>query len=124
MLFGPEDGEQFRDPDMDRSQTVEAGVAGGADGDQEPRLADTGMPLVNMEAVPCPAARAAEVVAGEHRFPISAKVIPGMPAGAVTPRAQPGDRGDALAAGAEQGFLAESRVPARPQDAFSAIAEG
>jgi hypothetical protein len=78
---------------------------------------------VNVKAIPCPAARASKLVAHQHVFPV-AEVILGMPAGAITLRAQPGDRGDALAAGAEQGFLAESRVPARPQDAFLAIAEG
>jgi hypothetical protein len=69
MLFGPENGEQFRDPPVDRSQPMQARVACGADGDQELRVADAGMPVVNVEVpVPCPAAGAAEVMAGEHDF--------------------------------------------------------
>ena len=118
MLFGPEDGEQFGDPHVDGSQAVKTGVAGGADGNQEIRVADGGMPVVNMEAIPCPAARATELIAGEHRFPISAKVIFRMPAGAITPRAEPGNGRDWLAAGAEEWFLPETGFCGRPQDAF------
>jgi hypothetical protein len=40
---------------MDGSQAVKPGVAGGADGDQEPRLADTRLAVMDVEfGVPAP----------------------------------------------------------------------
>jgi hypothetical protein len=55
MLFGPEHCEQFGDPHVDGSEPVKPGAAGGADGNQEPRLADTKPAMVNMEVrIPCP----------------------------------------------------------------------
>ena len=69
MLFGPENGEQFRDPPVDRREAVQAGVAGRADRDQEPGLAHARLAMVNMELrVPCPAARTPVSIAGEHRL--------------------------------------------------------
>jgi hypothetical protein len=92
MLFGPEDREPFRDPRVDGRKAAEPGVAGTADGDQEIGIAAAGMPMMNVEAVPCPAARAAEVIAGEDDLPIPAEVIERVPTGAVTLRAKSVDR--------------------------------
>jgi hypothetical protein len=61
MLFGPEDHNQFGDPDVEGREAMETGVAGGADGDQEIRIAVARMAVMNMEAiVPRPAAAAAK----------------------------------------------------------------
>lgn len=79
---------------------------------------------MNMEAVPCPAARAAKAIAREDVFPVAAEVILRMPAGAVTSRAQPGDRGDPFAAGTEQRLRAATPLRGSPQEAFLAVAEG
>jgi hypothetical protein len=81
------------------------------------------MSVMHVNAVPRPAGCATEVIAGEDSFPFSGEVIPRMLAGAIALRAEAGDRGGSLAAGAEQGFLAESRVAAHP-DAFLRSGEG
>jgi hypothetical protein len=58
MLFGPENGEQFGNPAVDRSEAMEPGVTGGADGDQDFRVAEPGMLVVNVEVlVPRPQLR-------------------------------------------------------------------
>jgi hypothetical protein len=77
MLFGPEDGRQFGDPQVDGSQAVEAGVAGGADSDQQIRIADAGIPVMNMEhRIPCPTAPALIPVALQNDFPVSTENNP------------------------------------------------
>jgi hypothetical protein len=124
MLFGPEDGEPFRYPHVDGRKAVETGVAGRADGDQEIGIADAGMTVVNVEAVPRPAAGAAEVVALEHRFPVPAKVVFRIPTGPITLQAQPTDRRDSLAAGAEERLLPKKPFRRSPQEAFRTAGEG
>jgi hypothetical protein len=113
MLFGPEDGEQFGDPDMDGSQAVEAGVAGRADRDQEAWLAHAAPAMVDMKdtCVSCPTALAPI----EDRFPVSAEVIPRVPAHAITLRAEAGDRRDAFTAGAKERLLPGARLYPDPQ---------
>ena len=74
MLLDPEDGEQFRDPDADRTQPMQPRVAAGANCNQEARLAQSRPAVMNVEfRVPCPAARASIVVAEEDDFRLSAK---------------------------------------------------
>jgi hypothetical protein len=124
MLFGPEHSQQVRDPDVDGGEAVEAGVAARADRDQEIRVAVTGIPVVNVEAIPCPAAGASESVPDKDRFPVPAEIIFRMPARPVTARAQTGDGRDPFAAGAEQRFLPESPLRPGPQEAFPAVGEG
>jgi hypothetical protein len=47
MLFGPEHSQQFRDPDPDGGEAVEARVARRTDGDQEIGMADARIPVIN-----------------------------------------------------------------------------
>jgi hypothetical protein len=124
MLFGPEDREPFRDPYVDGREAVETSVAGGADGDQEIGIADAGMPVMNVEAVPGPAAGAAEVVALEDAFPVAAEVRSRMPPHAVTPRAQPTDGRNSDPTGAEQWLLPKKPFRRSRQEAFPATGEG
>jgi hypothetical protein len=56
MLLGPEDGEQFRDPRMNRSQAVQAGVAGGTDANQQIGIAVPAPPMVDMKNAGIPTA--------------------------------------------------------------------
>jgi hypothetical protein len=49
VLLDPEGDEQLRYPDPDDSKTVEAGVTGGADGDQPVALIDARLPMMHME---------------------------------------------------------------------------
>jgi hypothetical protein len=123
MLFGPEDGEEFRDPDVNRSQPMQARMAGGADGDQEIGIADAGKPVMNMEAVPRPAADAPQPIALEDRFPISGEVIFRVPARPVTLRAQTRDHRDSFAAGAKQWLLLKPGVHRRLREAFLTAGE-
>jgi hypothetical protein len=124
MLFGPEGGKQFRDPDLDGSQAVQPGVAGGADGDEEPRLAHARLPVMNVKEAGLPTAPALESVPDQDLFPVSAKVIPRMPAHPVALRTQAGDGGDSLAAGAKERLLPETGLYPDPQEAFSLTGEG
>jgi hypothetical protein len=82
------------------------------------------MPVMNVEAVPCSAAGAPKVIADEDDFPVASKVIPRMPAGVVTPRAEARDRRNPFAAGAEERLLPENVFPVGPQDAFGIIGKG
>jgi hypothetical protein len=63
MLLGPEWNESLRNPPPEGAQTVEAGVTGGADGDQQCALVDAGLTMMHMEAMPCPAGLAGPAVA-------------------------------------------------------------
>jgi hypothetical protein len=124
MLFGPEDGERFRDPEANGSEPMQARVADSADGDQQIGVADAGMPVMNMEAIPRPAAAAPELIAREDDFPVPSEVCARMPAGAVAAGAEAGNDGRPFAAGAKQRLLPGTCFPASPQKAFLAIAEG
>jgi hypothetical protein len=81
------------------------------------------MPVMNMEAIPRPAAAAPELIAGKDGFPVSAEVRARMPAGAVAAGAEAGNDGRPFAAGAKQRLLPGTRLPASPQEAFPAGAE-
>lgn len=118
MLFGPEDCEQFGDPDVDRSQAVKPGVAGRADRNQEIRVTEARMPVMNVEAIPCPAVRASKVIPLENQFPVAAKVISRVPTHPIALRAEARDCRDSFAAGAKEGLLAETGPCGSPQDAF------
>jgi hypothetical protein len=104
MMFGPEHSEQFRNPDVNRRQAVKAGV--------------------NVKEAGLSATGAAEVIAGEHDFPVATEAISRVPAHAIAAGAQAGDGGDAFAADAEQRLLPQNRFPAGPQDAFPAVGQG
>jgi hypothetical protein len=84
---------------------VEAGVAGGADGDQEFALVDAGLPMMHMQAVACPAGLAGTAVALENLVAEAAEPKPGVGGGLVAGAAEAGHEGEVAAAGAEQGPL-------------------
>jgi len=126
MLFGPEESQRLWDPPVDGSKTVEAGVAAGADGDEQIRITVSRLPMVNMQdaGVPCPATPALKSVPNQDSFPVPAEVIPRVPAHPITLRTQAGYGWDSFAAGAEQRSLAEGRVRVSPQEEFRTTAEG
>jgi hypothetical protein len=125
MLFGPENGQQFRNPDMDRSQAMEAGVTGGADRDQEPRLAHARLSVMNVESgIPRPAALALILVANEHQFAVSGEVIARVPAHPIALRAQASNSRNPLTAGAKQWLLPGAGLDPDPQEAFRTAVEG
>ena len=125
MLFGPDNGEQLRDPDMEGGEAVEAGVAGGTDGDQERWLANVGPTTVDVElCVPCPTAPALILVALEDDFPVSAEVIPRVPAGPITAGAEPGHGGIRSPHAQNSGFCWKFLLLALRRRRFGPLARG
>lgn len=78
-------GEQVRYPETNGGEAVEA-----------IELTAALIPAMNMKenALPCPAAAAAEPIALEDSLNISAKIRPRVPPGAITAGARPGDGGE------------------------------
>jgi hypothetical protein len=101
MLLGPEDGEPFRDPDMDRSQAMQPGVAGGAYRDQQIGITVAGMPMVNMQnsGVSPPRNSGIQKRPGLGPFPRFRRSNPASAGASVALRAEVGDDRNPLAAG-------------------------
>jgi hypothetical protein len=92
---------------------------------QEPRVTDTRLAVMNVElGIPCSAALAPVSVSSEHDFPVAAEVILGVPAHPITRRAEAGDGRYPFAAGAKQRLLPRARLYTGPQDAFVRLGEG
>lgn len=108
MLLDPQQNESFRNPDPQGGQAVEASVAGGAEGDQEIALVDAGLPMMHMEAMPCPAGLAGTAVAIQNVVAEAGEALAGVGGGAVAGAAEAGHKGEITAAGAEQGPLARN----------------
>jgi hypothetical protein len=106
MLLGPEWNESIRNPPPEGAQTVEAGVTGGADGDQQCALVDAGLTMMHMEAMPCPAGLAGAAVALQNFLAQASEALAGVGGGAVAGAAEPRYEGKVPAAGAEQRLLA------------------
>ena len=70
------------------------------------------------------AAPALKSAPDQHLFPVSAEVIPRMPAHPVTLRAEAGDGRNPLAAGAKQRLLPGTGLYPGPQEVFSTAGEG
>jgi hypothetical protein len=105
VLLGPERNESFRNPPLHGAQTVEAGVAGRANSDQQLALMDAGLPMMHMEALPCPAGLASAAVALQNVVAEAGETLAGVGRGAIAGAAEAGDKGEIVAAGAEQGPL-------------------
>ena len=87
MLLGPECFEQLGDPAVDRSEPMEPGVAGAAEGDQR-RGAVRGPAVVDDERRGGLADAAEVMVAGQDPFPAPAEAGPRAPAAVVAGLAQ------------------------------------
>jgi hypothetical protein len=105
MLLGPERNESLRDPDTQGGQTVEAGVTGGADGDEQRAVVDAGLTMMHMEAMPCPAGLAGAAVARQNLVAKAGEALAGVSGGVVAGAAEAGHKREIAAAGAEQGSL-------------------
>jgi hypothetical protein len=105
VLLGPERNEGLRDPHAQGGQAVEAGVTGGADGDQQCALVDAGLTMMHMEAMPCPAGLAGAAVAIQNFLAQASEALAGVCGGAVASAAEVSDKREIAAAGAEQGSL-------------------
>ncbi len=106
MLFGPQQNQRLWHPPADRGQTVDAGMAGGAQGNEEFAVIETGLPVMHMEpGIPCPAGAADVAVAVEDFLPQPGKTG-GRPIGAEVARtAAAGDGGAVPSTIAEEGAL-------------------
>ena len=80
-------------------------MAGGADGDQQIALVDTGLTMMHMEAMPRPAGLAGAAVALQNLVAKTGEALSGMDSGAIAEAAEAGHKGEIAAAGAEQGVL-------------------
>jgi hypothetical protein len=92
MLLGPERNQRLRNPPAQSRQTVEAGVTGGADGDQQIALMDAGLTMMHMEALPCPAGLAGAPVALQNVVAEAGETLAGVGGGTVAGAAEPGDK--------------------------------
>jgi hypothetical protein len=107
VLFLPEGNEGFRQKSPQSVQAVDAGVATGAEGNQQVQFADSGCPVMDAERLPCPAAAAPEIVAEKDGIAVAGKVKAGAGLCPVAAGAEAGDGGNSGAAGAEKRFLAD-----------------
>ena len=78
MLLPPEGNERRFDPVAQDAEAVDAGVAGGAEGNQEPGLMDSGSAVVDGEVLVRATGLAAAAVAGEHRLAVVGEAAAGM----------------------------------------------
>jgi len=90
-----------------RQQFMDDGVASGTDGDQPLLVVNARPPVMDRPLVPCPTALALKPVSPEDLVAQAGKGAGGMPALPVAGGAEPRNRGDAAAIGAEERFLAE-----------------
>ena len=112
MLLGPQGFEQVGDPAVDRPQSVQARVAGAAEGDQGVR-AMGGPAVMDDQRRRGVTDAAGAAVAGEDPFPAPAEAGAGAAAAVVAGLAQPAAVELGVAAGAAQRelyFLAGSHV--------------
>jgi hypothetical protein len=112
MLFLPEENEGFRQKAPQSAQTVDAGVAAGAERDEEIGLADAGRAVVDAQSLPRPAAAAPETIPQKDGIAVAGKVKAGAGLRPVAAGAEAGDGGGSGAAGAEEGFLPDRPFPA------------
>ena len=78
MLFLPKRNESGLDPMAQRGKPVDAGVAGGAKGNQQTRPMDSRAAMVNGEGTLGPAALAAPAIAGEDLLAVTGEAAAGM----------------------------------------------
>ena len=107
MLLGPQLNQRLRQPAAVGEEAMDAGVAGGAEGDELVGGMDPGSPVVHMDPprfkeASLPAGAAAAFVACEDGFAVAGEVGAGVSAGAVAAGAEAGHGGSSLPALAEQ----------------------
>jgi hypothetical protein len=122
--FGPQHRERLGYPPVDGSEPVQPGVAGQADRDQEVWVADTGMSVRHVNAVPRPAGCAAEVISGRGQLPGFRRSNPANAGGPDNTLNRGRRWRDLLTAGAEERFLSEFPFLGSPKEAFPGGAEG
>jgi hypothetical protein len=82
------------------------------------------MPMVNVKELGLPAAPALKGIPDQDLFPVSAEVIPRVPAHPITLRAQAGDGGDSLTTDAKQRLLPKASLYRSGQEVFRTAVEG
>jgi len=107
MLFAPEFEQRIRKPAAMRQQFVDDGVAGRTDRNQPLLVMDSGFPVMDRPLVPCPTALALKPVSPEDLVAQAGKGAGGMPALPVAGGAEPRNRRQSTAIGAEERFLAK-----------------
>ena len=104
-------GDQCRlDPPAHGTQPVNAGVAGGTQGNEKAALVDARAAVVNCELARGPAGAATAAVAVEYGIAVSGKAPAGMCLAGVAALAQPGSAQPSFAAQTEEpGLSAQNK---------------
>ena len=66
MLFGPERNKRLRNPDADGGQAMKAGMAGGAQSNEQLRFVGSRPPVMHHQETRLPARLAEVPIAGEN----------------------------------------------------------
>ena len=102
MLLLPEGNERRLDPMAQRAEPVDAGMAGGAQSNQEARLMDAGSAVMDRQFMGRPTAAAAAAVALQNLGAVAGEAAAGMVFLPVTAGAQSATKEAGLPAGAEK----------------------
>ena len=102
MLFFPEGNERRLNPMAQRAEPVDAGMAGGAQGDQPAAVMDAFLTMMNREFIGRPTAAAAAAVALQNLVAAPGEAAAGMPILPVAAGAQSATKEACLAAGTEK----------------------
>jgi hypothetical protein len=102
MLLFPEGNERRLDPMAQRAEAVDAGMAGGAQSNQEARLMDPGSAVMDRQFMGRPTAAAAAAVALQNLGAAPGEAAAGMPILPVAAGAQSAAKQPEAAAGAEK----------------------
>jgi hypothetical protein len=105
VLFGPQLDQRLGYPDPQGAQAVEAGMAGGADGDEQFAPVDARAAVVDVEPVAGPAAPTGPAITLQNLVAQAAEAVAGVGGGAIAGTTQAGEEGQIAAAGAEEGAL-------------------
>ena len=123
MLLVPKRDQRRLDPVTDGAESVDAGVAGGAQGNQQPPLVDAGTAVVNGELTLGPTPLTLAAVANEHGFALAGEAEAGVGLPRIATRAQAGAEEACLPAGAEKPGLPGATEAARGREKGAGPAE-
>ena len=109
MLLVPKRDQRRLDPVPDGPEPMDSSVAGGAEGNQKPRVMNAGPAMVNRQLPLRPTGLTAAAVAIEHGFAVAGEAEAGMRLPRIAIPAQAGAKQLEAAAGAEKPGLPARR---------------
>ena len=102
MLFLPERNERRFEPMPQRAQSVDAGMAGGAHGDQPAAVMDSGMTVVHREFTGRPTAAATAMITIQDFLAVAGEAAARVGLPPIARTTQPGTKEPEAPAGAEK----------------------